>query len=279
MNQTGAHDVKVPLQNFQLEEGNRWQWSQASMFAQADAAGYIFEHYRRLYPYSSGCFFWQYNEPWPTLSWSLVDYYKTPKRAMYRLAKSNAPRSFSIEDDSWILKDGKFNGKIFFVTNNENFAGTVTLQLVDALGNQLAQKDWQVDLPAKVTEIGQLTADCSKAASNIVLAVIKAVDLEGNEIFRADRIYGVSNFNLAFDLPKASVKVEHEILEDKLLVKVTNTSNTPVFSLRLQCDAKVCWMDNYQSFLPFEEITFEAHLLNGNKFSPKETIKVTGWNI
>ena len=279
MNQTGAHDVKVPLKNFSLEEGNRWQWSQASMFAQADAAGYIFEHYRRLYPYSSGCFFWQYNEPWPTLSWSLVDYYRTPKRAMYRLAKANAPRSFSIEDDSWILKDGKFNGKVFFVTNTEGFEGVVTCQLVDGAGNLLAKKEWNVNLPAQVSEVGNLEADCSNAAHNIVLAVIKAVDKDGNEIFRADRIYGVSNFNSAFALPKASVKFEHEIVQDKLFVKVTNTSNTPIFSLRLQCDAKVCWQDNYQSFLPGEEIKFEAQLLKGNNFSDNETIKLTGWNI
>ena len=279
MNLSGAHDIRIPLTKFTVGNGSRREWSQASMYAQADAAGYIFEHYRRLFPRSSGCIFWQYNEPWPTCSWSLLDYYKTPKMAMYRLAAANAPRSFSIEDESWVLAAGKFKGKIYFCTNAEGFAGTVTLELWDGDGNRLAAQTWEVKLSAPVSEVGALEADCSHAAHGIILAVLKAVDESGCEIFRSDRIYGAPDFKNAFSLPAGNIQLSATIHKNNLSARVTNTGKIPVFALRLKCGTPACWKNNYSSLAPGESIICDAEPLSGNSFKSKEQIELIAWNM
>ena len=124
-----------------------------------------------------------------------------------------------------------------------------------------------------------MNVDCSNAKHNLVLAVIKAIDSNGVEIFRADRIYGVNNFNNAFNLPTGSVKLETEVTENNMKVKVVNIGNVPVFALRLKCETLACWQDNYQSLYPGEEITFNAVPLLGNNFKVNEQITIKAWNL
>jgi beta-mannosidase len=43
------------------------------------------EHMRRRKGDTGGLCVWQFNEPWPAISWALVDYYRRPKLAYERL--------------------------------------------------------------------------------------------------------------------------------------------------------------------------------------------------
>ncbi len=274
-----ANDLRLPLAKFDLPHGDRYRWSQASMFAQADAAGYIFEHYRRLYPQSSGCLFWQFNDPWPTCGWSLVDYYKVPKMAVYRVANSCAPISFAIEDDSWCLEDGLFRGKVWFCSNGADFTGKVTLELWGADGKLIAGQEWSAALTAPVAEEGMLEADCADAGHGVVLAVLKAVDEHGNECFRGDRLYGVPDFRNAFRLPPAKVALERLSSERGVKVQVTNVGQVPVFALRLKHSAPVCWRNNYLSLAPGEVVVYEADARPGCGLSDDDKIELSAWNV
>ena len=49
------------------------------------------EHYRREKWDISGCMFWMYNDCWPAVSWSVVDYYLRPKAAYYYAKRAYAP--------------------------------------------------------------------------------------------------------------------------------------------------------------------------------------------
>ena len=53
----------------------------ASQRAQAWGLKMAIEHYRRRKYRCSGALVWQFNEPWPAICWSLVDYYRRPKPA------------------------------------------------------------------------------------------------------------------------------------------------------------------------------------------------------
>ncbi len=53
----------------------------ATQVAQAEGIKVAVEYVRKSKPEMSGVLFWQWNEPWPTISWTIIDYYRRPKLA------------------------------------------------------------------------------------------------------------------------------------------------------------------------------------------------------
>lgn len=49
------------------------------------------EGWRRDWPRSSGSLVWQFDDNWPTPSWSMIDYYERPKALYYRLKEAYEP--------------------------------------------------------------------------------------------------------------------------------------------------------------------------------------------
>lgn len=59
--------------------------------AQAEGLKVGIEHVRKMKPEMSGVLFWQWNEPWPTICWSVIDHYGTPKEAYHYLKQIYNP--------------------------------------------------------------------------------------------------------------------------------------------------------------------------------------------
>ena len=82
-----------------------------SMIAQAEGLKFGVEHFRRRKPHCSGALFWQLNDTWPGLSWSVLDYYGFGKAGYYYARRFYAPviASFKAEPDGgvslWIVND------------------------------------------------------------------------------------------------------------------------------------------------------------------------------
>jgi len=82
-----------------------------SMIAQAEGLKFGIEHFRRRKPHCSGTLFWQLNDCWPVLSWSVLDYYGFGKAGYYYVKRAYAPilASFKAVADEgvelWITND------------------------------------------------------------------------------------------------------------------------------------------------------------------------------
>ncbi|MHA2110123.1 MAG: glycoside hydrolase family 2 protein [Candidatus Hodarchaeales archaeon] len=59
-----------------------------SQAAQAFGLKYAIDTWRRRKWQMSGALIWQFNEPWPTICWSLIDYYNRPKMAYWFVKRS-----------------------------------------------------------------------------------------------------------------------------------------------------------------------------------------------
>jgi len=102
-----------------------------AQFIQAELLKYASEHFRRRKFVCSGTLFWMYNDCWPTVSWSVVDYYLRKKPGYYYIKRAYEPviPVFKKEEygiSVWIVNDTllaisgdieyglqSFTGKIF----------------------------------------------------------------------------------------------------------------------------------------------------------------------
>ncbi|MEW6200855.1 MAG: glycoside hydrolase family 2 TIM barrel-domain containing protein, partial [bacterium] len=91
---------------------------EASQMAQAFGLQAAIEHLRRRRYRTSGAIFWQFNEPWPAISWSVVDYYLVPKKAYEKIKQVCQPVLVSIDYPLKKYRRGdKFGGEIFIIND------------------------------------------------------------------------------------------------------------------------------------------------------------------
>ena len=94
------------------------EWVDASQKGQAFGLQVAIEHFRRRKYRTSGTIFWQFNDPWPAISWSVIDHYRRPKRAYVKLKTLYNPVLISLEyalqeyhpgdlfqADIWVIND------------------------------------------------------------------------------------------------------------------------------------------------------------------------------
>ena len=117
-----------------------------SMIAQAEGLKFGIEHFRRRKPHCSGTLFWQLNDCWPVLSWSLVDYYGFGKAGYYYSKRVYAPllASFKEEED----------GVSLWITNDRlvPFSGEVLVRLARFGGETFWALPVRVDVPANSSQ-------------------------------------------------------------------------------------------------------------------------------
>ena len=77
---------------------------------QAEGLKFGIEHFRRRMPHCSGTLVWQFNDCWPGVSWSLVDFHGFAKAAYFYVRRAYAPvmASFKVVGDvveAWVVND------------------------------------------------------------------------------------------------------------------------------------------------------------------------------
>lgn len=87
-------------------------WCHASQMAQATGLQIAIEHMRRRQHETGGVCLWQFNEPWPGISWAIVDYFKRPKLAYQRLKDWYNPVLVCLKfrprhTEIWIVNDSQ----------------------------------------------------------------------------------------------------------------------------------------------------------------------------
>ncbi len=263
-NRTNSHDLGIPVREF--APADMEEFCRASMFAQADAAQYMMEHYRRLFPYASGCFFWQYNEPWPTCAWSLVDFYGVPKMALHALRRANAPVLLSLEDASWRCSGGELAAK-WFITCDRPCSGTAKLSAMTVSGQPLFERSVAGRWEAGTHELAVLK---EPVPSGELIAVFLELDGQPRNV----RLYGSPDFGAAFRLPRTKLTVRRSPGR----VTVTNTGNAVAVHVRLDFPElppkQLRLSDNYLVIGPGESrevATTEA--------ADRERLRITAWNI
>lgn len=97
------------------------QFVAASQEAQLRGLQIAIEYVRRNKPRVSGCAFWQFNEPWYSICWSVVDYSRTPKRAYWKIKELYNPVLVSFAYPYRTRAEGEIvSGQVWLVNDTLN---------------------------------------------------------------------------------------------------------------------------------------------------------------
>ncbi len=117
-----------------------------SQFIQAEGLRYALEANRRRAFQNSGSIIWQFNDPWPNVSCtSLVDYYRTPKLAYYRVSDAYRRNHVSLKYDRLIYtKEELMTASVFVHMDGGIEPGHVTAKIINAKGQCLYENSYKV---------------------------------------------------------------------------------------------------------------------------------------
>ena len=134
------------------------------MWTQAEGLKFGIEHFRRRKPHCSGALIWQFNDCWPCVSWSLIDYDGVKKASYYAAARAFAPVLASFK----ALGDGCFE---LWITNDlpAGVSGIAIVVLATLGGEAL----WREEIAFSVAANGsaRVWQGEAKAAPDVLLMV------------------------------------------------------------------------------------------------------------
>jgi beta-mannosidase len=113
-----------------------------SMISQAEGLKFALEHFRRRKPHCSGTLFWQLNDCWPVLSWSVLDYNGFGKAGYYYARRAYSPLLASFQ----ALPDGSIE---LWLTNDtlSEIWDDVTVRLATFDGEKIWEEVHSVNVP------------------------------------------------------------------------------------------------------------------------------------
>jgi len=129
---SGIYDKEI-----KLEEAfeNLEEFICYSQKAQAEALKCAIEHYRCRKYRNSGAIFWSFNEPWPTIAWSVVDWYLKPKQAYQAVREAYALLLVALRHNEKEWRRGEtFDGEVWIVNDHVQRFSDCALE-IKILGN------------------------------------------------------------------------------------------------------------------------------------------------
>ena len=202
------------------------------------------EYWRQTMPKSMGCVYWQYNDIWPGMSWSSVDYFGRWKALHYLARKFYSPMLVSGLENT---KDGTID---VFVTSDEmkSHHGRLSWNVTDLVGKTLDRDSMRVAIPARKSEKVKtlhLEEQIKRHGVSGLLTWL-ALDVDGKTVSENLVLLALPK-ELELNDPKLAVSVE----PSSHAFCVTVTSTTPALWVWLglkNADAK--YADNFFHLMP-----------------------------
>jgi beta-mannosidase len=130
---------------------------EASQRAQAYGLQIAIEHFRRRKARGcGGVLVWQFNEPWPAISWALVDFFRQPKPSYHAVKALFSPVLVSMEYPLACYSSGDgFYGDVWIINDGPASLSGCQVEVSLWCGDTLSAEPFQlpVDIPAGSAEV------------------------------------------------------------------------------------------------------------------------------
>ncbi len=155
---------------------------------QAWAMRYGVEHWRRDMPRSMAATIWQYNDCWPGLTWSMVDYYRRSKAVLFQSKRFFAPILVSGIPDA---ESGQVH---LYVTSDEqqDASGELRWRVTNLMGHTLRRGFQQIEIPARSSQRAETLelADLVKEQGAANLLIWPEVLMDGRTVAENTLFFG-----------------------------------------------------------------------------------------
>lgn len=183
---------------------------------QAWAMRYGVEHWRRDMPRSMAATIWQYNDCWPGMSWSMVDYYRRWKAVLYQSRHFFAPILVSG------IPDPQTGQAPLVVTSDEprDASGVLRWSVTNLAGDVLRRGSKQIEIPARTSRQAELLdlADLAKAHGTANLLIWPEVIVDGLTVAENTLFFG-RPVELKLNPPKLKVQASGGDLRYDVLIE------------------------------------------------------------
>ncbi len=237
-------DFKVPQ--------NLKKYTLISQILQAEGMKTAIEAHRRARPYCMGTLYWQFNDCWPVVSWSGIDYYGNWKAFHYYLRRLYAPVLISP-----VYKNGRLD--VYLVSDLKSDKQVrVKWQLMDFYGSVLWQGEKETIMPANSSSVvfsGSLAGILNKDDSTRVFLHVRAS--EGGRLLAEGNLFFAKMKNLR--LPEARISVKTKTIRGRFALDIRSETLVKNFYLDYTPDKGV-FSDNYFDLLPGRPKTIRINL-------------------
>ncbi|MEJ5267788.1 MAG: glycoside hydrolase family 2 protein [Bacteroidales bacterium] len=245
----GYQTIKDYLERYFEMPDNFKDYVYLSALMQAEGVQMAFDAHLSSMPFCMGTLFWQFNDCYPVVSWSAIDYYLNPKALYYYAARSfkNLYLSVFYNRDSL---------NVAFVNQNfESYVVMVRAEIFDYTGNKIFS-DSVVNIADMMKATFYKFSDDfytifyqNKHNSYVIF---KAYDYHKNHKITS-RVFVVPDFK-NLELPKPKLQYNVKKIKNEFEIKL----KSEVFIKSLELDVPDCtgyFSDNYFDLLPGEEKT------------------------
>ena len=223
-----------------------------SQLVQAYGIGMAIEAQRRSMPHCMGTLYWQFNDCWPVISWSSIDYYNRWKALQYKVRDLYKDVLISFEENE--------NGlEIYGISDRQqDLNADLKLKIIDYKGNVIWQDQQAILLESAGSKVYQNIDISGIDKSKQVLIA----ELHSDDVIIAKNLhYFKSPKDL--DLPDVGLKSEIAKSEEGFTIKISSdilAKNVYLFS---SLDGH--FSDNYFDLLPGEEKTVSFNTNSGSQ--------------
>ena len=248
INEYMARDYKMPTDNEHL--------IYISQLLQAYGMKTAIESHRRMRHRCMGTMYWQFNDCWPAVSWSGIDYYGTWKASQFFIKKLYQNFLISITEENgelkfWLVSDAMKKQSASLVVKVMDFNGKIKFEksiIVEVPGN--SSKSY---FSLKIEDIvGKRSKD-----ETLVSAVLKF----GDEILASNIYYFLPPKDLALPEPKISFDFNQEKELVTVFLKVDKLAKNVYIYSEEDCHCE----DNFFDMLPGEERSIKCKTASGDK--------------
>lgn len=204
------------------------------------------EHWRRNKGRCNGAVYWQFNDCWPTCSWSGYDYYGNYKALQYKAKHFNAPLCVSVEDTEEYIKIFVLNDLnesqnaeveyIIFDFEKGSLECRKTSAVIDKLENKLIFELNTKDILSRFHS--ENTGVCARLYQNGELINQKVILFENEK---------------KLNLPKAKLKCKIEMNANNLDITVSSDKFARFVKFESSLSS-VPFSDNFFDLLPGQSV-------------------------